>query len=846
MAADGGGGDALVAALAKSADKAPKKLAHCAWDVVSRRWLVPEEVAALSQDRQAVLLHGFEYQVARTRLQKQRCRRCGSHFEKGELRVSYPAAAGGELGRHRAEPVWLHIRCCAKDRRLAEVAEAGDRLMRKLVLGYMALEKSDRLSLCGELVVGDDAVEPPEENQPKAPAVPPRRQLQKHPTPPSLKVRLLPFQREGLWWMLQQEEAAACGGILADEMGLGKTLQVLSLLLASALEGPTLVVVHASGLLQWRDEVLRMTKPGAFEVLLHHGAEKSSTEVYSARTAARLLVLTTYATLEREHRARSGRQRSTGGGDGEGPAAPRPAKRRRLAEVRKEQLEEPPCTSPLLSTPWARVVLDEAHRIKSVTTSTAQAAFALQASASRWCVSGTPLQNRVGELYSMVRFLRFAPYAHASCNHKDCSCTVLHSPRQGGASRGRPLQRSTCPKCGHGMAQHRSHFATAIAAPMKRYGLVGKGREALEKLRLEVLDRLLLRRTKADCARDVRLPPIRTRERHIVLSASEAEVYKDVVRQSGRAYDALARRGEVLSNFAHVFGLLMKRRQATLHPDLATPVGEEGLCAICRDGFADSEVFGSWRCGHMFHLECREAFADEEGPEGAAALRQCPRCPAKGSPGAEEGAPAVIGRRRGRHPAARRSQRGLVQRLHGEGRVLRSSSKIEALVEELRAARVEDGACKALVFSQFTGFLELIAWRLAKEDHVRAAMLIGSMPVAKREEVLASFRDDASVNVLLISLKVGGEGLNLQMASHVFLMDPWWNASAEQQAVQRAHRIGQTNIVHAVRFVAKGTIEEKILELQVRKQLVFDAAIGASNAPLAKLTAQDIDLLFAQ
>jgi len=97
---------------------------------------------------------------------------------------------------------------------------------------------------------------------------------------------------------------------------------------------------------------------------------------------------------------------------------------------------------------------------------------------------------------------------------------------------------------------------------------------------------------------------------------------------------------------------------------------------------------------------------------------------------------------------------------------------------------------------------------------------------------------------MLISLKAGGEGLNLQVANHIYIMDPWWNPASELQAIQRAHRIGQTRDVKALRFVIKDTIEERIIALQEKKQLVFDASVGGSNTAMSSLGAQDLRFLF--
>merc|ERR1719217_1885440 len=122
--------------------------------------------------------------------------------------------------------------------------------------------------------------------------------------------------------------------------------------------------------------------------------------------------------------------------------------------------------------------------------------------------------------------------------------------------------------------------------------------------------------------------------------------------------------------------------------------------------------------------------------------------------------------------------------------------------------------------------------------------LVGSMPPAQRASVLAAFKTNPKVDVILLSLRAGGEGLNLQCATHVFLLDPWWNPAVEMQAIQRAHRIGQTQPVTAVRFNTMGTIEERMFELQEKKQLVFDGTVGKSAKAMESLSHEDLRFLF--
>merc|ERR1719473_1294241 len=120
--------------------------------------------------------------------------------------------------------------------------------------------------------------------------------------------------------------------------------------------------------------------------------------------------------------------------------------------------------------------------------------------------------------------------------------------------------------------------------------------------------------------------------------------------------------------------------------------------------------------------------------------------------------------------------------------------------------------------------LELVEFALKREG-ISSVIFRGGMSMQARDEALRQFNTDASMRVILISLKAGGEGLNLQVANHVYLLDPWWNPACELQAIQRAHRIGQTREVRPVRFIMADTVEEKIIALQEKKQLVFDGAI---------------------
>ncbi|BDD12349.1 hypothetical protein FUAX_47810 (plasmid) [Fulvitalea axinellae] len=175
-----------------------------------------------------------------------------------------------------------------------------------------------------------------------------------------------------------------------------------------------------------------------------------------------------------------------------------------------------------------------------------------------------------------------------------------------------------------------------------------------------------------------------------------------------------------------------------------------------------------------------------------------------------------------------------------EGQVYTDQSiKMEALFEKIKPI-AEEGH-KALVFSFFTSMLDLVKARL-EEEGIGYSYLSGS--TQNRERVVDSFKADVNKKVFLISLKAGGFGLNLTEASYVFLIDPWWNPAAEQQAIDRAHRIGQEQSVFAYKLICRDTVEEKILELQEKKKSLASDVIHTESSFLKQLKPSDIDSLF--
>ena len=192
--------------------------------------------------------------------------------------------------------------------------------------------------------------------------------------PLALKVTLLPFQLEGLDWLVNQEESIYNGGILADEMGMGKTIQMISLMIVNQYDKPTLIICPTVAMMQWVKEIETRVTPGIFKVLLLHGntrpTSKKEIKEYN-------VILTSYAIIEQGFRKQYY------------------GVKRKGENVKMDSL--------IHSVEWGRVILDEAHAIKDRSCSTARAVFALKRE-KQWSMSGTPLQNRVGEVILLLIF----------------------------------------------------------------------------------------------------------------------------------------------------------------------------------------------------------------------------------------------------------------------------------------------------------------------------------------------------------------------------------------------------------------------------------------------------------
>ncbi|WMV38366.1 hypothetical protein MTR67_031751 [Solanum verrucosum] len=577
--------------------------------------------------------------------------------------------------------------------------------------------------------------------------------------PSDLIIPLLRYQKEWLAWALKQEESTAKGGILADDMGMGKTVQAMALVLAkreigqaisnSSLLSPssyvlpevkgTLVICPVVALIQWVNEIDRFTTIGSNKVLIYHGANR---EKDINRFAEYDFVITTYSTVETEYRKN---------------------------------------IMILHSMKWNRIILDEAHCVKDIRSNTTRAILELESS-FKWALSGTPLQNRVGELYSLY-----------------------------------------------------------IASPIQFQGTHGIGRDAMVLLKHKILKMIMLRRTKKGRVVDLALPPRIVTLRKDSLDANEEDYYTSLREESRAKFNAYIQVGTLMNNYADIFDLLTRMRQALDHPYLveysSTVVDRSGStnnvgyveqsCGLCHDLVEDPVVTS---CTHVFCKSCLISFSAVMGQIS------CPSC----SKSFIVDFTANDQKTKANIKGFRSSS--ILNKIRLDN--FQTSTKIEALREEIRFMIERDGSAKAIVFSQFTSFLDLIHYSLQKSG-ISCVQLDGSMTITARDSTIAKFTNDPDCIIFLMSLKAGGLALNLTIASQVFLMDPWWNAAVERQAQDRIHRIGQYKPIRIVRFVIENTIEERILELQKKKKLLFEGTVGGASEALGKLTEEDLKFLFA-
>lgn len=758
-------------------------------------------------------------------------------------------------------------------------------------------------------------------------------------TPEAMQYPLMEHQKLGLTWLKSMEEGSNKGGILADDMGLGKTIQALALMVSrksnDRLRKTTLIVCPVGLLRQWEREISKKLKPShQLKTYILHG-EKRNVKWETLRTFD--VVLTTFGTLGTEYKRRDGIEMAKRANPNWRPTG------------KADHL-------PLLGddSKWFRVIIDEAQCIKNKNTKAALGASLLQA-VHRFCMTGTPMQNSINELYSLVHFLRIKPY----CDEKT--------------------------------------FKRDFTSPLKGHsdGLKQKAMRQLQAL----LKAILLRRTKKsqiDGKPILNLPERTTEPQNAVFSEDEDAFYQALQTRTQLQFNKFLKSGTVGRHYSNILVLLLRLRQACCHPHLirdfgqasgATEVSPEDMmklakelapdviarikeqsnlnddcaleCPVCMDMTDNSTIFVP--CGHNTCSECfarisdpSQATADGIVAEGGNAVNvKCPNCRAKVIPSKvidhntfkkvhmpekitealEDEAPEDVettddsdsdsdsddgeeddeqvdskgnlkdfvveddtyddpsetedegeGYRPGKTPfekskkskkfqkskdkgkekAMEKPPKKTLSQLKKEGqrnlkarkRYLKRlkkdwipSAKTEKTMDILRAIKErkdpDTKQCeKTIIFSQFTSLLDLLELPIAHEGW-GYTRYDGSMSANARNDAVIEFSDKKDCKIMLVSLKAGNSGLNLIAASQVIMLDPFWNPYIEEQAIDRAHRIGQQKPVQVHRVIVQNTVEDRILALQEKKRELIEAALDENaSKSISRLGVRELGFLF--
>ncbi|KAI1006246.1 DNA repair protein [Podosphaera aphanis] len=608
--------------------------------------------------------------------------------------------------------------------------------------------------------------------------------------PQNISRELKPFQLKGVAWMQAMEKTDWGGGLLGDEMGMGKTIQAVTLIMSDwPAKQPTLVLIPPVALLQWQQEIEAYTE-GNLKTFVYHGTNAMAKKISKQAIMKYNVILMSYNSLESMYRKQEkGFKRKLG--------------------VHKEK-------SVIHQIRFHRIILDEAHNIKSRNTGCAKACFALQAD-HKWCLSGTPLQNRIGEFFSLIRFLDIRPFTYYLCKQCPCSNTSWKMD-----------STNKCTICHHNGMQHVSVFNQELLNPIQKYGNKGLGAEAFRKLRI-LTNRFMLRRVKRDHSSAMELPAKEIYVDRQFFGEEENDFASSIMNSGTRKFETYVAQGVVLNNYANIFGLILQMRQVADHPDLVLKKNGEGgqnllVCSIC-DETAEEAIRSS--CRHEFCRECVTNYMkSSEAPD-------CPRCHIQLSIDLEQ--PEI------EQDETLVKKSSIINRIKMENWT--SSSKIEALVHDLYKLRSKNMTHKSIIFSQFTTMLQLVEWRLRRAG-ITTVMLDGTMTPAQRQASINHFMSNVNVECFLVSLKAGGVALNLTEASKVFIVDPWWNPAAEWQSADRCHRIGQARPCSITRLCIEDSVESRMVLLQEKKTNMINTTINADDAAMESLTPEDMQFLF--
>jgi SNF2 family DNA or RNA helicase len=302
----------------------------------------------------------------------------------------------------------------------------------------------------------------------------------------------------------------------------------------------------------------------------------------------------------------------------------------------------------------------------------------------------------------------------------------------------------------------------------------------------------------------VSLPPKHESVISKPLSDIECTRYNKILSQSRSVVDGS-------STAAHIFSLMTKLRLTCCHPWLADATGVQvHVCGLCK---CEAAQCVTTKCNHKFCQECLlQKFRDAIDGDSEARRIPCPECSAPVSNSA-------LGKRytSPQQRFAKFQERGQVE----------TSTKLEMILNAIDGMLEHHPHDKMIIFSHFTSFLDVIELML-ESRRIETARLDGTMALSARNSVIRNFQT-SDTPVLLASKTATGVGLNLTMANHVIVVDPWWNPAIEEQAVHRCHRIGQKKPVHVSRFVISDTIEHYCFEIAQKKKEFGDAILRAAS-----------------
>ncbi|PIA25059.1 hypothetical protein AQUCO_12900001v1 [Aquilegia coerulea] len=639
----------------------------------------------------------------------------------------------------------------------------------------------------------------------------------------------------------------------------------------------TLIVCPTSVLRQWADELQnKVSKETNLSVLVYHGSNRTKDPFELAKYD---VVITTYYIVSMEVPKqplvdKDGEERGQAEGHGLPPMEFSSSKKRKYppsgdkkTRKNKKGMDSDLLESigrPLARVGWFRVVLDEAQSIKNHRTQVARACWGLRAK-RRWCLSGTPIQNHIDDLYSYFRFLRFDPYA----SYKS--------------------------------------FCSMIKVPISRSPTHG-----YKKLQA-VLKTIMLRRTKGtllDGEPIINLPPKSVELRRVDFSMEERDFYSKLEADSRAQFKVYAAAGTVKQNYVNILLMLLRLRQACDHPLLvkgndSSSVWKSSvetakklavdkqlqllncleacseICGICNDPPEDAVVT---ICGHVFCNQCILEYLT--GDENVCPAVQCKVHLTVTSVFSKDTLRSSLSDQ----PKHDSSVSKPVETLEPRSQCPSDSSKIKAALEVLESLSKPLGSSirnsalkpsnevtlclangsdshlqderhldaenclnksivrvseKAIVFSQWTRMLDLLEIQL-KNSSIQYRRLDGTMSVLARDKAVKDFNTVPEVTVMIMSLKAASLGLNMVAACHVILLDLWWNPTTEDQAIDRAHRIGQTRPVSVLRLTVKDTVEDRILALQQKKREMVASAFGEdeNGSRQTRLTVDDLEYLF--